>query len=84
MTTVFTDTAPSRPKEALAAFGHESHSLFKRMIATPEFRVLSILLPVLALWGVAIATFGYPALIIPALVMVPVMFTVLMLITVGK
>lgn len=49
-----------------------------------EGRILMVIFAVLALWGVAIATFGYPAIIIPALIAVPVMFTFLMMITVGK
>jgi len=36
------------------------------------------------LWGAAIATFGYPALILVALAIVPIMFFVLWMITVGK
>lgn len=34
-------------------------------------------------WILAIAFFGYPAIILPALAMVPVIFTVLILITKG-
>lgn len=49
-----------------------------------EGRIVMMILAMLALWGVAIATFGYPAIIIPALIAVPVMFTLLMMITVGK
>lgn len=35
-------------------------------------------------WLLAIAYFGYPAIIIPALAAVPTMFVVLILITMGK
>ncbi|MCK3778206.1 hypothetical protein MZK49_16005 [Ensifer sesbaniae] len=35
------------------------------------------------IWLLAIATFGYPAIIIPALVLVPAVFVVLILITMG-
>jgi hypothetical protein len=37
----------------------------------------------LLIWILAIAIFGYPAIILPALAMVPVIFTVLILITKG-
>lgn len=56
----------------------------KELSASPELRVVAVILLVLALWGVAIATFGYPALIVPMLALVPTMFVVLLLITVGK
>ena len=45
---------------------------------------MTIILTALMLWGAAIATFGYPALIIVALALVPMIFTCLLLITVGK
>lgn len=45
---------------------------------------LWLLAALIIVWIAAIALFGYPAIIIPALVAVPVIFTVLMLITVGK
>lgn len=46
--------------------------------------LLWILAVLLVLWVAAIMVFGYPAIIIPALVAVPVIFAGLMLITVGK
>ncbi|WP_157598659.1 hypothetical protein [Tateyamaria omphalii] len=49
-----------------------------------EARVLYAVLVLVTLWGLAIATWGYPALIIVAVGLVPVMFGVLLLITVGK
>ncbi|MEQ3710191.1 MAG: hypothetical protein ABNH38_09375 [Tateyamaria sp.] len=49
-----------------------------------ELRVLLLVFALIVAWGLAIATWGYPALIIVALCLVPVMFTVLLLITVGK
>ncbi|KIC49078.1 hypothetical protein [Tateyamaria sp. ANG-S1] len=49
-----------------------------------EARVLYVMLALVSLWGLAIATWGYPALIIVAVGLVPVMFGVLLLITVGK
>jgi hypothetical protein len=51
---------------------------------TVEFRIFTIFVTVLMLWGAAIATFGYPALILVALAIVPIMFFVLWMITVGK
>ncbi|MDO6962799.1 hypothetical protein [Rhizobium alvei] len=42
------------------------------------------LINMVLVWLLAIATFGYPAIIIPALIAVPSMFTVLILITAGK
>ncbi|WP_298862524.1 hypothetical protein [uncultured Sulfitobacter sp.] len=56
----------------------------KDQTSTIEFRVLTVVLTALMLWGAAIATFGYPALILVALALVPVMFCFLLLITVGK
>ena len=38
----------------------------------------------LLVWLLAILAFGYPAIIIPALTAVPLIFVVLMLLTVGK
>ncbi len=42
-----------------------------------------ILLVVVSLWGISILTFGLPGLVVPALVLLPFVFTALMLITVG-
>ncbi len=42
------------------------------------------LFSVLALWFLAILTWGYPALIVPMLAVVPAMFVVLVMITVGE
>ena len=55
-----------------------------KVLTSIEVRILLPLLAVLAVWGLAIATFGYPALIVPVLALVPSMFVVLMLITVGR
>jgi len=84
MTTVTTDTVPSRLGEMLAAQRRDAALKGKRLTKTLEFRVVALLLVVLAVWGLAIATFGYPALILPVLAMVPTMFLILLLITVGK
>lgn len=42
------------------------------------------LFSVLSLWFLAILTWGYPALIVPMLCVVPAMFVVLVTITIGK
>ncbi|MEO9575967.1 MAG: hypothetical protein ABJ263_02130 [Tateyamaria sp.] len=57
---------------------------FGRTLFGTELRVLLFVFALIVTWGLAIATWGYPALIIVALCLVPVMFTVLLLITVGK
>ena len=74
MPTVTTDTM-RRARRALP---------FATLTARVEIRILLVVLALIALWWAAIATFGYPALIVPALALVPSMFVVLMLITVGK
>lgn len=43
-----------------------------------------LLVALAALWVMAVATWGLPALTLPALAMVPVIVVVLLLITVGK
>lgn len=48
-----------------------------------DMAALLVTLALIALWGVAIATFGYPALIIPALIAVPTIFGLLIAITWG-
>lgn len=50
---------------------------------SPDRLILAITALVLILWGLSIAAFGIPGLYIPALVAVPVIFTVLMVITRG-
>lgn len=42
------------------------------------------LFSIFALWFLAILTWGYPALIIPMMAVVPAMFVVLIMITVGE
>jgi|GEM_PF-432399 len=81
MTTYATNVAaPVRnaksPKILARTFGHTRFGT--------ELRVLMFILALVVAWGLAIATWGYPALIIVALCLVPVMFTVMLMITVGK
>lgn len=45
--------------------------------------VLVLVFALLAIWGAAIALFGYPALIVPLIAVVPVIFAVLILLTFG-
>lgn len=44
---------------------------------------MMLVIAVVSLWGVAIMTWGLPALYLPAVAFVPVMFTILILITRG-
>ncbi|MEL6888545.1 MAG: hypothetical protein AAFO86_07525 [Pseudomonadota bacterium] len=74
MTTVSTDTMPRARRAAP----------FTTLAWSAENCILIVVLALLVLRGFAIFTFGYPALILPALALVPIMFVVLMLITVGK
>ena len=81
MTTLATNTAPGTAVHG----GHPAaQNLRQRIRSSVEFRIMAVVLTLLGLWGLAIATVGYPALIVPALCLVPVIFAVLMLITVGK
>lgn len=80
MTTISTNTAV-QPKSAVLA---TLRARFAAATKTTEFRILTVLLTALMLWAAAIATFGYAALIVVALALVPTIFVCLMLITVGK
>ncbi len=80
MTTYSTNTATQLKSNWI-------ENLKERVMAqtkTVEFRVMTVVLTALMLWGAAIATFGYPALILVALALVPLMFILLLMITVGK
>ncbi len=80
MTTYSTNTATQLKSNWI-------EKLKERVLAqtkTVEFRVMTVVLTALMLWGAAIATFGYPALILVALALVPLMFILLLMITVGK
>lgn len=50
---------------------------------SPDKLILLITALALILWGLSIAAFGIPGLYIPALIAVPVIFTLLMVITRG-
>lgn len=80
MTTYSTTTAPQSKTTWFETLKDRALTQTK----TVEFRVMTIVLTLLMLWGAAIATFGYPALILVALTLVPVIFFCLLMITVGK
>ncbi len=48
-----------------------------------ELLMLAFMVGLLALWATSAVLFGFPAIIIPALILVPTMFMVLLLITWG-
>jgi len=50
---------------------------------TRDLMILFTVLMLLAAWGLSVFTFGLPGLYIPALAMVPVIYTCLILITWG-
>lgn len=52
-------------------------------MGTATAKVL-FLINLVLIWILAILTFGYPAIILPALAAVPTMFVILILITAGK
>ena len=57
--------------------------MLKEAIEGPATAKVLFVLNCIGLWLLAILTFGYPALIIPALAMVVAMFVILILITKG-
>lgn len=57
--------------------------MLKEAIQGPTTAKVLFVVNVLLLWVLAIVTFGYPAIIIPALSAVPIMFVLLILITKG-
>ena len=69
-------TAPQSPRDMARTFG--------RALFGTELRVLMVILALVVAGGLASATWGYAVLIVVALCLVPVMFGVMMLITVGK
>lgn len=57
--------------------------MLKEAIHGPTTAKVLFVVNLLMLWLLAIVTFGYPAIIIPALIAVPIMFVLLFLITKG-
>lgn len=84
MTTANTNIQPTALGQLISNWWGSVTGKMIAITRTMEFRVLLSVALILILWGSAIATFGYPALILPMLCMVPTMFVVLLLITVGK
>ncbi|WP_299748450.1 hypothetical protein [uncultured Tateyamaria sp.] len=70
-------------RTGLRTISDAARTMFSAVIG-PELYVLLGILALVVAWGLAIATWGYPALIIVALFLVFVIFAGLMLITVGK
>lgn len=84
MTALNTNQTTYNAAATLAAGRDASAETLSRVSASQEMRILAVVFSLLALWGVSIATFGYPALILPVLAAVPVIFVLLLMITVGK
>jgi hypothetical protein len=80
MTTYSTNTATQSKSTWIETFKERVKTVTK----TAEFRILTVMLTALMLWGAAIAVFGYPALILVALAFVPIIFFCLIMITLGK
>ncbi|QGG92050.1 hypothetical protein GH983_16905 [Agrobacterium sp. MA01] len=57
--------------------------MLREAIYGPTTAKVLFVVNLLLLWLLAIVTFGYPAIILPALAAVPTMFVVLLLITKG-
>lgn len=57
--------------------------MLKDVVHGAKDNIYYFLFSILALWGMAIFYFGYPALILPLLAVLPVVFTLLILITRG-
>lgn len=57
--------------------------MLKEAVQGPTTAKVLFVVNLMLMWLLAIVAFGYPAIILPALVAVPVMFVVLILITKG-
>ena len=57
--------------------------MLKDVVHGARDNIYYFLFAVLALWGIAIFAFGYAALILPLLALLPVVFVTLILITLG-
>ncbi len=57
--------------------------MLREAIEGPVTAKILFLVNLVMVWILAIIMFGYPAIILPALVLVPTMFTILILITNG-
>lgn len=56
---------------------------FAALLRNPAVPIVAGVIAFLALWAAAIAFFGYPALIVPLLALVPAVVTILVLFTRG-
>lgn len=57
--------------------------MLKEAVSGPTTAKVLFILNLLLIWLLAIVTFGYPAIILPALTAVPTMFVILIMITKG-
>ena len=57
--------------------------MLKDVVHGERGNIYYFLFAILAGWGVAIIAFGYPAVILPLLALLPVVFATLVLITLG-
>ena len=57
--------------------------MLREAVRGPAATKVLFLINCVLMWLLAVAFFGYPAIIIPALCLVPMMFTILILITNG-
>ncbi|MFA7416466.1 MAG: hypothetical protein WC048_18510 [Rhizobium sp.] len=57
--------------------------MLKEAVSGPTTAKVLFILNLLLVWLLAIVTFGYPAIILPALTAVPTMFVILIMITKG-
>ena len=85
MTQTHTPTSHPAPLAApvKVAVAARAEALGQAMPSGQVLRILAVVLAVIVLWAAAIATFGYPALIVPALIAVPTIFVILIAITRG-
>lgn len=58
--------------------------MLREAVRGNEFTKVLFVVNMLLLWALSIVAFGYPAIILPALAMVPTMFVILIMITAGK
>jgi hypothetical protein len=62
---------------------HAAHAQKDEAAKSPDNLILAITLVGVILWGLSVAAFGIPGLYIPALAAVPVIWTMLIVITRG-
>ena len=82
-TTTNTQHRSARPSKLRAKL-RELDAMYDAWSQTEEGKAMAVIGTGLLMLILAVVVFGYPALIIAALTAVPVIFTLLLLITVGK